>query len=113
MPFDDPSLIVHFGVQNDFRVLRILVAGAARRLRDGGQLWLVAQTYVPVGVLLARQAAATKLCDVRAAYDDGRFTVWAATRVARRETRAAGHKRSAAADAGKTKCKTKKRQRSS
>ena len=67
---------VHLGVQCDFRILRTLIAGAHRRLRPGGELWLVAQTYVPVGRLLAR----TRLLDARAAYDDGRFTVWTATR---------------------------------
>ncbi len=69
---------VHLGLQTDFRILRTLVAGAARRLRAGGSLWLVAQTYVPVGRLLAMQAR--RLQDFRAAYDDGRFTVWVATK---------------------------------
>jgi SAM-dependent methyltransferase len=72
---------VHLGLQTDFRVLRTLIAGAAKRLRHGGALWLVAQTYVPVGRLLARQAG--RLCGARAAYDDGRFTVWTATKAAR------------------------------
>lgn len=72
---------VHLGLQTDFRILRTLIAGAAKRLRHGGALWLVAQTYVPVGRLLARQAG--RLCGVRAAYDDGRFTVWTATKAAR------------------------------
>ena len=68
---------VHLGLQNDFRVLRVLIAGAAKRLKVGGQLWIVAQTYVPVGALLRRQS---KLVQSAACFDDGRFTVWTATR---------------------------------
>ena len=73
---------VHLGLQTDFRILRTLVAGAAKRLKAGGQLWIVAQTYVPVGQLLARQAH--KLTRAAAIFDDGRFTVWSATRAPRR-----------------------------
>ena len=73
---------VHLGLQTDFRILRTLVAGAAKRLKAGGQLWIVAQTYVPVGQLLARQAQ--KLTRAAAIFDDGRFTVWSATRAPRR-----------------------------
>lgn len=71
---------VHLGLQTDFRILRTLIAGAAKRLRANGSLWLVAQTYVPVRPLLEARRG---LCGVRAAYDDGRFTVWTATRAAR------------------------------
>ena len=46
---------VHLGIQTDFRVLRTLIAGASKRLKPGGQLWLVTQTYVPVGALIAKQ----------------------------------------------------------
>ena len=65
--------------------VRTLIAGAARRLRAGGTLWLVAQTYVPLRTLLEAQRG---LCDPRAAYDDGRFTVWTATRAPRRRAAA-------------------------
>ena len=71
---------VHLGIQTDFRVLRTLIAGASKRLKPGGQLWLVTQTYVPVGALLAKQQAAGKLCEWDAHYEDGRFTVWRAKR---------------------------------
>lgn len=68
---------VHNGLQVDFTVLRTLIDGAASRLRPGGKLWLVCQCYVPVGVLLDR---ALHLVGARAAFDDGRFTVWIASR---------------------------------
>ena len=35
---------VHNGLQTDFKVLRLLVRGAARRLRSGGELFIVVQT---------------------------------------------------------------------
>ena len=71
---------VHLGIQVDFRILRLLIDGAAKRLKRGGELWLVAQTYVPIGRLFAEQA---KLVDVRAVVEDGRFVVWAARRAAK------------------------------
>mmetsp|Transcript_156047 Transcript_156047/g.500437 ORF Transcript_156047/g.500437 Transcript_156047/m.500437 type:complete len:163 (+) Transcript_156047:1260-1748(+) len=58
---------VHLGLQCDFTVLTALLAGGPPRLRTGGALYLVAQTYVPVG-LLAPEASS--------AWTDGRFTVW-------------------------------------
>ena len=66
---------MHNGLQADFRVLRLLVRRAARRLRSGGELFIVVQTYVPLGAMLADQP---KLEDVRTLSDDGRFSVWAA-----------------------------------
>ena len=63
-------------------ILRTLVAGAAKRLKANGRLFLVCQAYVPVGHLLTRRAHALR--DARVSYDDGRFTVWTATRAARR-----------------------------
>jgi hypothetical protein len=78
------SLSMRMGAMRGWWLLRgvlILIAGAAKRLRHGGALWMVAQTYVPVGRLLAHQAG--RLCGARAAYDDGRFTVWTATKAAR------------------------------
>ena len=72
-------------------VLRTLVAGAAKRLRAGGRLFIVTQTYVPVGTLLAQQAH--RLTDVAAGFDDGRFTVWTATRAPRGKARGANAER--------------------
>ena len=71
---------VHNGLQTDFKVLRLLVRGAARRLRSGGELFVVVQTYVPLGAMLAAQP---KLEDVRTLSDDGRFSVWAARKKAK------------------------------
>ena len=71
---------VHNGLQTDFKVLRLLVRGAARRLRSGGELFVVVQTYVPLGAMLADQP---KLEDVRTLSDDGRFSVWAARKKAK------------------------------
>ena len=71
---------VHNGLQTDFKVLRLLVRGAARRLRSGGELFVVVQTYVPLGAMLADLP---KLEDVRTLSDDGRFSVWAARKKAK------------------------------
>ena len=71
---------VHLGLQTDFRVVRKLIAGAAKHLKAGGTLWIVAQTYVPIGRLLAQQPC---LLAAHASADDGRFTVWRATRAPR------------------------------
>ena len=87
---------VHNGLQTDFKVLRLLVRGAARRLRSGGELFVVVQTYVPLGAMLAAQP---KLEDVRTLSDDGRFSVWAA----RKKAKGGG--------AGKAKAKAGKRKR--
>ncbi len=73
---------VHNGLQVDFRVLRALVDGAAARLRKGGRLWLVCQEYVPVGALIDAQP---RLVGGRAAFDDGRFVLWTATKATKEE----------------------------
>ena len=86
---------VHNGLQTDFKVLRLLVRGAARRLRSGGELFVVVQTYVPLGAMLADQP---KLEDVRTLSDDGRFSVWAARKKAK-----GGGEGKAKAKAGKRK----------
>ena len=72
---------VHLGIQSDFSVLRTLIRGAAARwLAEGGSLWIVAQTYIPVGRMLAEEEAHGRLEGARAAYDDGRFVAWTATK---------------------------------
>ena len=58
--------------------LQSLVSGAAAHLRPGGTLYIVCQGYVPVGRLLAAQPPLAR--SARACADDGRFTVWRATR---------------------------------
>ncbi|KAL1499314.1 hypothetical protein AB1Y20_011522 [Prymnesium parvum] len=68
---------VHNGLQTDFKVVSNLIGGALKRLRRAGELWLVCQGYVPVGRMLQMHP---KLIDARAAFDDGRFTVWTARR---------------------------------
>lgn len=69
---------VHRRRQDDFGVLAALVEGAARRLRPGGRLWIVAQVHVPVGPLLEKHDFKVR------AESDGRFVLWRArTRVAR------------------------------
>ena len=71
---------MHNGLQTDFKVLRLLVRGAARRLRSGGELFVVVQTYVPLGAMLAAQP---KLEDVRTLSDDWLFSVWDARKKAK------------------------------
>lgn len=61
-------------------MLRLLVDGASQRLKRGGQLWIVTQTYVPVGPLLV---ASPRLTGARVVSDDGRFTVWLAFKSAK------------------------------
>jgi len=99
---------VHLGLQTDFRLLRTLIAGASKRLRAGGTLYLVTQTYVPVGQLLA--ARGTTLLHAAAIADDGRFTVWVATRAPRGSSARA---RGAAATHGVAANVAPKRKRSS
>ena len=71
---------VHLGIQTDFRILTDLIRQAPRHLLPGGHLWLVAQTYIPVGRMLAQQeGAAGSFREACAVYDDGRFVVWRAT----------------------------------
>ena len=75
---------VHTGLQTDFRVLRLLLRGAARRLAPGGALRIVCQEYVPLERIAAecqRDGRTARLGTPRALVDDGRFVVWAATRV--------------------------------
>lgn len=64
---------VHKGLANDLSVIWELIKGAAGRLVDGGQLWMVAQVYVPVGLMLE---AAGSWGAVSTPLDDGRFVVW-------------------------------------
>eukprot|EP01062_Namystynia_karyoxenos_P012441 TRINITY_DN14471_c0_g3_i1.p1 TRINITY_DN14471_c0_g3~~TRINITY_DN14471_c0_g3_i1.p1 ORF type:complete len:872 (+),score=185.02 TRINITY_DN14471_c0_g3_i1:79-2694(+) len=65
---------VHSGIPDDHTVLRQLLGGAARHLRPGGRLWVVAQEHVPVGLyaLLAEGLASATAHDA----DGGRFIVW-------------------------------------
>jgi 16S rRNA (guanine1207-N2)-methyltransferase len=67
---------VHRGLTDDFEVVRGLAAGAPARLRPGGCLWVVAQSYVPVGALLE---AVPAFDTVALHFSDGRFVVWRAS----------------------------------
>jgi len=67
---------VHCGLTDDFQVVRSLAAGAPERLRPGGSLWIVAQSYVPVGALLE---AVPAFGSVDLFFTDGRFAVWKAS----------------------------------
>ena len=67
---------VHCGLTDDFHVVRSLAAGAPERLRPGGSLWIVAQSYVPVGALLE---AVPAFDSVDLYFTDGRFAVWRAS----------------------------------
>lgn len=69
---------VHSGHASAFGVVRALIAGCHTRLRPGGDLWIVAQTNVPVGRMLAEAAGAFE--DRIELVSDGRFSVWHATR---------------------------------
>jgi len=69
---------VHCGIQNDFTVLSALISDAPLHLVTKGILWIVAQEYIPVGVMLSM---VDTLEDIEMAFSDGRFTVWKATAV--------------------------------
>jgi len=58
---------VHCGLRSDFTVVSALLSEGPGRLRPGGSLWLVAQTYIPIGCICAA---------ARVSWTDGRFTVW-------------------------------------
>ena len=64
---------VHVGAHDSFRVLRSLLCAAPDKLHPRGELWLVAQSYVPVG-LLASADGRWRKC--RALASDGAFVVW-------------------------------------
>ena len=64
---------IHAGKAEDHRVLHALIQGAAARLADGGQLWLVVQRRVMLESTL--QASFRR---VRLVHQDGRFCVWCA-----------------------------------
>merc|ERR1712194_633144 len=58
---------VHVGLVPDFGVLMALLSKGPKRLRPGGAMYLVTQTYVPVGPLRR---------NAESIWSDGRFTVW-------------------------------------
>jgi 16S rRNA G1207 methylase RsmC len=63
---------VHIRRQDDFSVVQMLIDGLSSRLnKPNGQVWIVAQAYVPVGLLLEAQMLASSVM-----WTDGRFVVW-------------------------------------
>lgn len=72
---------VHRGHPDDLRVAMALLVEAPRLLREGGELWLVAQEHVPIGRLFALTAEEGGRCFANIEMmptDDGRFVVWRA-----------------------------------
>ena len=70
---------VHIGAHDSFGVLNSLLSDAPFRLYHGGELWLVAQSYVPVGCLAASCNGAkskSKWRKIRLTWSDGQFSVW-------------------------------------
>ncbi|MGK0359541.1 MAG: 16S rRNA (guanine1207-N2)-methyltransferase [Bradymonadia bacterium] len=65
---------IHHGKSEDFGALTALIEEGAKRLHDGGALWLVVQRQVPVKRLFHEAG----LFDVRSVAEDGRFQVWMA-----------------------------------
>eukprot|EP00873_Tetraselmis_striata_P028881 jgi/Tetstr1/449145/TSEL_036355.t1 len=91
---------VHRGQRDDFRVVAALLDGGWARLRAGGRLWVVAQSYIPLVTMAQASAAAHAGGDritVEVAARDGRFTVLLCTK-ASKDGAAAGN---AAPDAGR------------
>ena len=79
--FSNPP--VHHGLVSDFRVVRLILRGAARRLRRGGELWIVCQAYIPLATLATQLGKkSTRLGPPQAVREDGRFTVWKLVKVA-------------------------------
>eukprot|EP00040_Diaphanoeca_grandis_P030437 m.179886 g.179886 ORF g.179886 m.179886 type:complete len:627 (-) comp31992_c0_seq1:122-2002(-) len=67
---------VHVNDVNDHTVLRVLIDGAPAHMEENGQLWLVAQELVPVGLYLKATGLYTS---VRHWVIDDRFVVWCAS----------------------------------
>jgi 16S rRNA G1207 methylase RsmC len=63
---------VHIRRQDDFSVVQMLLDGLHSRLaKPNGQVWIVAQAYVPIGLMLEAQMLAAYVM-----WTDGRFVVW-------------------------------------
>lgn len=65
----------HTGYDVDFEVVRLFIADAARSLRAGGQLFLVANAFLPYESWLGEVFRTAEVV-----YHDGRFRVWCAGR---------------------------------
>ncbi len=65
----------HVGYDVDFEVVKLFITDAALSLRPGGQLFLVANAFLPYETWLAESFARPEVV-----YHDGRFRVWRAQR---------------------------------
>lgn len=70
---------IHDGKERDYSVLQRLIDGAAGRLVDTGELWLVLQRQVPVSEELW-----LRFDEVEEVWSDPRFRVWRAARPSRK-----------------------------
>lgn len=65
----------HTGHATDFEVVQLFIADAARSLRGGGELFLVANAFLPYESWLSEVFSSPDVV-----YNDGRFRVWHARR---------------------------------
>lgn len=72
---------IHTGKGRDYTVLNQFINHAPTRMRDGAQLWLVAQRQIPVDIPL--QSTFNR---INVAWENSKFRVWTAERPIRKRT---------------------------
>ena len=105
---------VHETIADSYRVCAALVAGAAKQLVPGGELWIVSQSHCPVGHII-EESGCLRVTAARSA-GGARFVVWRAEaaeagRISKPATIARNKKQELTARQAKKRARKKKRRK--